>query len=34
MLIDVNVLGGGIHTVKENAGALVAAAWEIGLVRS
>ena len=28
---DVNVLGGSIYTVKENAGALVAAAREIGL---
>jgi len=28
---DVNMLGGGIHSVKENAGALVAAAREIGL---
>ena len=31
MLDDVNVLGGSIHTVKENAEALVAAAREIGL---
>jgi len=28
---DVNILGGGIHTLKENAEALVAAAREIGL---
>ena len=28
---DVNVLGGSIRTVKENAEALVAAAREIGL---
>ena len=28
---DVNILGGGIHTVKENAEALVAATKEIGL---
>ena len=28
---DVNILGGSIHTVKENAEALVAAAREIGL---
>ena len=28
---DVNVLGGSIHTVKENVEALVAAAREIGL---
>jgi len=28
---DVNILGGGIHTVKENAEALVAATREIGL---
>ena len=28
---DVNVLGGSIHTVKENAEALVAPAREIGL---
>jgi len=28
---DVNVLGGSIHTLKENAEALVAAAREIGL---
>jgi len=28
---DVNILGGSIHTLKENAGALVAAAREIGL---
>ena len=28
---DVNVLGGSIHTLKENAEALVAAIREIGL---
>ena len=28
---DVNILGGIIHTLKENAEALVAAAREIGL---
>jgi len=28
---DVNLLGGSIHTLKENAGALVAATREIGL---
>ena len=28
---DVNILGGGIHTLKENAKALVAAIREIGL---
>ena len=28
---DVNILGGGIHTLKENAKALVAATREIGL---
>ena len=28
---DVNILGGSIHTVKENAGALVVATREIGL---
>ena len=28
---DVNILGGGIHTIKENAEALVAATREIGL---
>ena len=28
---DVNILGGSIHTVKENAEALVAATGEIGL---
>jgi len=28
---DVNVLGGGIHTLKENSGALVAATREIEL---
>ena len=28
---DVNILGGGIHTVKENAEALVAATRETGL---
>ena len=31
ILDDVNVLGGSIHTLKENAEALVAAAREIGL---
>ena len=28
---DVNILGGGIHTLKENAEALLAATREIGL---
>ena len=28
---DVNIMGGGIHTLKENAEALVAATREIGL---
>ena len=28
---DVNILGGSIHTLKENAEALVAATMEIGL---
>ena len=28
---SVNILGGGIHTLKENAEALVAATREIGL---
>jgi len=28
---DVNILGGSIHRIKENAGALVAATREIGL---
>ena len=28
---DVNILGGSIHTLRENAEALVAATWEIGL---
>ena len=28
---DVNIVGGSIHTLKENAEALVAAAREIGL---
>jgi hypothetical protein len=28
---DVNILGGSIHTLKENAEALVAATWQIGL---
>ena len=28
---DVNILGGNIHTLKENAESLVAATWEIGL---
>jgi hypothetical protein len=28
---DVNILGGSVHTVKENAEALVAATKEIGL---
>ena len=27
---DVNILGGSLHTLKENAEALVAATWEIG----
>ena len=31
---DVTILGGSIHTLKENAEALVAAAREIGLVSS
>ena len=31
---DVNILGGSIHTLKENAEALVAATREIGLVVS
>jgi len=31
---DVNILGGSIHTVRENAEALVAAAREIGLAVS
>jgi len=29
---DVNILGRGIHTIKENAGALVVACKETGLV--
>jgi len=29
--VDVNILGGSIHTLKENAEALVAATREIGL---
>jgi len=29
--IDVNILGGGVHTVKENAEALTVASKEIGL---
>ena len=29
--VDVNILGEGIHTLKENADALVAATREIGL---
>jgi hypothetical protein len=28
---DVNILGGSVHTVKENAGGLVAATKESGL---
>jgi len=28
---DVNKLGGSIHTLKENAEAILAATWEIGL---
>jgi len=28
---DVNILGGSVHTVKENAGALVVASKETGL---
>ena len=28
---DVNVLGGSIHTIKENAGALLVSSKEIGL---
>ena len=28
---DVNVLGGSVHTIKENAGALIVASKEIGL---
>jgi len=28
---DVNILGGSIHTIKENAEALVVASMEIGL---
>ena len=28
---DVNILAGSMHTLKENAEALVAATWEIGL---
>ena len=28
---DVNILGGGVHTIKKNAEALVAATKEIGL---
>jgi len=31
MLCNVNILGGSINTVKENAEALVAATGEIGL---
>ena len=31
MPIYVNILGGGVHTVKKNAEALVAATKEIGL---
>jgi len=31
---DVNILGGGIHTLKENAEAVVAATMEIGLEKS
>jgi hypothetical protein len=29
--VDVNILGGSVHTVKENAEALVVATKEIGL---
>ena len=29
--VDVNILGGSIHNLKENAEALVAGSWEIGL---
>jgi len=29
--VDVNILGGSIHTLKENAEALVVATWEIRL---
>ena len=28
---DVNILGGSTHTIKENAKALLADTWEIGL---
>ena len=28
---DVNILGGSIHTLKENVEALVAVTWDIGL---
>jgi len=28
---DVNILGGSVHTVKENAGALIVASKEIGI---
>ena len=31
VIYDVNIMGGGIHTLKENAEALVAATREIGL---
>jgi len=31
MLYDVNILGGTIHAIKENAEALVMASKEIGL---
>jgi hypothetical protein len=29
---DVKILGGSVHTVKENAEAFVEASWEIGIV--
>ena len=28
---DVNILGGSVHTIKENAGALIVSSKEIGL---
>ena len=28
---DVNIMGGSVHTVKENAGALIVASKEIGI---
>jgi len=31
---DVNILGGSVHTVKENAGALAGASKEIGLEKN